>query len=256
MDYRSAMLLIDRARGMAGAILGPPCSVYRVGATASGNYLDVAQRVTTGLRVGRRQTGSKDLIEAPIMGSIFYSLLIDATSLEVGDVLVENDPYYGEGATEVDFATTQFEAYAIAYHGPFKQTMAARVDRLCTIYRPTDAPAASAGAWTPTLPNLAPVVLSAGAFGLGTVGATPSQIPLGLTSHVRTKHDLFKALPGTTDSLAYFGYVPALPGWLPKEGDRLVDSSSGDRYVIEHPYTQQAGLAGSQLVLSRQIAGG
>ena len=253
MDYRSAMLLIDRSRGMAGAILGPPCSVYRVGATASGNYLDVGQRVQTGLRVGRRQTGSKDLIEAPIMGGIFYTLLANAEGLEVGDVIVENDPYYGEGATEVDFATTQFEAYALAYHGPFKQTMAARVDRLCTIYRPTDAPVS--GAWTPTNPNMAPVVLSAGAFSLGAVGATPTQIPLGLTSHVRTKHDLFKGLPGTTDALVYFGYVPALPGWLPREGDRLIDSSTGDRYSIQHPYTQQAGLGGSQMVLSRQIAG-
>jgi hypothetical protein len=256
VDYRTAQLHIDYGRGKAGQVLGPPCTVYRVQGNAAVNYLDAANVVASGLRIARRQTSKKDSLEAPPMGSLFYTLMLDATNFETGDIFIENDPFYGSGATEVDFSTVQFEAYCLAFHGPFKETIGARIDRTATLYRPVHAPTSASSFWEPTAQNMTPVVLSSGVWGLGAVGATASQIPIGLQSFHRVKGPLVKVLPGSTDTLTYFAYMPALNGITPREGDRLVIGgfTNGERYVVQHPYTQQAGLQGSQLVLSREVA--
>lgn len=256
MDYRSAQLHIDYGRGKAGQVLGPPCTVYRVQSNDAINYLDSVNVVKSGLRVARRQISKKDSLEAPAMGSLFYTLMLDATTFETGDIFIENDPFYGSGATEVDFSTAQFEGYCLAYHAPFKETIGARIDRTAALYRPVDAPDSSSGFWTPTTSKMAPIVLASGVWSVGAVGATPGLIPIGLQTFHRVKGPLVKGLPGSTDALTYFAYMPALNGVTPKEGDRLVIGglSSGERYVVQHPWTQQAGLQGSQLVLTREVA--
>ena len=262
MDYVAVQRHIDYGRGRAGLVLGPPCSVYRVGGAGggSGNYLDPANLVQTNVRVSRRIVTSRAALESPprSMGSLFYELLLDATNWLTGDVFVENDPVYGAGDTEVDYSTTQFEGYCLAYHGPIKKTIGARIDRVGLIYRPLETPDAS-GYWSPTLPpgQVAPLVLMGGSFSFGPPTAPASQIPMGLMSMPRTFKAAFRDIPGDTRSTQWFCYLPPLPGYVPRSGDRIVNDSdtfaSGSRYVVIHPYEQEAGLQGSQLVLEREI---
>lgn len=259
-DYRSAMLQIDKGRGIAGLHLGPPCNVYRPGVTSAVNYLDAANLIASGVRVGRRMNVAKADVEAPQMGTIFYALMVNATGYLTGDVFVEADPYYGAGHTIVDFSTTQFEGYCLAYHAPFRRTIAARLDRTATIYRPVTTPTAdSVGPyWSATLSatTMAPVVLTNGVWSVGAIGATPAQIPVGVQSQHRLRGDMFKGLPSATGETTWFFYVPALSGFVPQEGDRVVVDgtlASGNRYVVHHPYNQQAGFQGSQLVCTREI---
>jgi hypothetical protein len=261
--YRGIQLRIDYAKGKAGSVLGPPCDVYRCGATAAVNYLDDANLILAGVFAARRMNTKTSDIEAPKMGTLFYALLVDATNLEVGDVFVEQDPYYGQGGTEVDFSSDQFEGYCLAYHAPFKRTIAARIDRTATIYRPSETPVTGgAGAyWKPTLAagGMAPVVLDDGEWSLGEVGATAAQIPIGMQSTPRPRSDIFKSVPGTTMESLWFVYVPPLDGFTPQEGDRIVTDGNltdGSRYVVQHPYMQQAGLVGSQLVCTREVQQG
>lgn len=262
-DYRSIQLRIDYGRGRAGQKLGPPCNVFRCGATAAVNYLDSANQVATGVRVARRMNVKTQDLETPKMGTFFYALMVNAEGYETGDVFVEQDPYYGAGGTEVDFSTDQFEAYCLAYHAPFKRTIAARIDRVATIYRPQATPVTDSKGpvWEPTVDSgsMAPVVLSDGLWSLGTPGATASQIPIGMQSTPRPRGDLFRTTPGSTMETIWFVYVPELDGFQPQEGDRIVTDGSiadGSRYVVQHPYMQQAGLQGSQLVCTREVQQG
>lgn len=263
MDYRTAMLHVDYGRGKAGEILGPPCNVFRCGATAAVNYLDSANQIASGVRVARRMNVKKTDLEAPAMGSLFYALMVDADNYETGDVFVEADPYYGSGGTDVDYSTLQFEGYCLAYHAPFRRTIAARIDRVATIYRPLTTPDTSGPGpyWkaTAAAANMAPLVLADGVWSVGSVGATPSQVPIGMQSTARPRGDLFRTVPGSTMETVWFVYVPDLDGFTPQEGDRIVTDgnlANGSRYVIQHPYMQQAGLQGSQLVCTREVQQG
>ena len=63
-------------------------------------------------------------------------------------------------------------------------------------------------------------------------------------------------VPGDTGQTVYFVYIPPLQGFNPREGDRIIldgDASTGTRYVVRHPYQQQAGMVGSQLMCNRMI---
>ena len=139
MDWHTVARHIDYGRGRAGSSLGPPCSVYRC--ASSGDYIQTANRVQNNVRSFRRINSTRTDQESPghSFGTLFYEILVDATFWELGDVFVENDPFYGQGSTEVEFTTDQFEAYCLAFHGPVKKVMAARVDRNAFIYRPIDA---------------------------------------------------------------------------------------------------------------------
>jgi hypothetical protein len=262
VDYRTVMRHIDYGRGKAGTVLGPPCSVYRmVPGTSTGNYLDTANRIATNIRSYRKITTKTSDLESPTrsMGTLFYEQYVDGEFYLTGDVFVENDPFYGSGATEVDYTTTQFEAYCLAFHGPQKKMIAARIDRVGLIYRPSETPD-DTGFWSPTLPSgqmqpLVPAV--AGAFSFGAVGATAAYIPMGLMSMARTFREAFRDIPGDTRSTQWFCYLPPLDGYTPRAGDRIINNSNdfttASRYVVLHPYEQEAGIQGSQLVLEREV---
>ena len=51
----------------------------------------------------------------------------------------------------------------------------------------------------------------------------------------------------------WFFYLPPLPGYLPREGDAIIDMD-GARYLVENPYEQLSGAVGNQMIVDRQIA--
>ncbi len=251
MDWHTVARNKDYGIGQAGRAIGPPCSVYR--ATGSGDFIQSGNLLQAGLNIFRRISTSKADQESPThsFGTMFYELLFDATFFQVGDVVVENDPFYGAGGTEVDYATVQFEAYCLAYHGPIKTVMGARIDRTAQIFRPIEAPD-STNYFSPTIgENVAPLVCTSGVWGLGSKGDTPSRVPVGMMAMPRDRDTVFRGAPGDTGLTIWFCYVPPLNGFNPREGDRILIDSG--RYVVKHPYQQQAGLVGSQLMVSREI---
>ena len=273
MDYETVQLHIDYGRGKAGWVLGPPIDVYRVQDNAATNYLDALNLLPAPLRAGRRTL--KNPGETPDqMHTLFYELLLDAGvpvmgiyHYETGDVFVENDPIYGSGGTETEFATDQFEAYALAYHGvPGHPTVGARLDRIANIYRP--ALAATTDAIGPYFSETVgagaelPLVLADGEFSFGANGATPAGIPVGVMTYSREFGPVFKGVPGSTNSVRYFFYIPPLQGVTLQEGDRIlidgtaIAQTSAGRYVVHGPWVQYAGLVGYQFVCERVIADG
>ncbi len=262
-DYRSCQLRIDNARGRAGRVLGPPCNVFRCQPGAAINYLDAANQIGTNVRIARRKNTRKDDIEAPEMGSIFYNMMMDASTYLTGDVFVEADPYYGAGGTIANFSTLQFEAYCLAYHAPFKRTVAVRLDRTATIYRASQFPDSSGyfdNMLVNSMQSMTPLVLVNGVWSFGASTATPSAVPIGMSAQPRLRSLLFKEIPDSTSDVVYFVYVPALNGVTLVEGDRIVTDgtieTTESRYVVQHPYIQQAGLQGSQLLCKREVSPG
>jgi hypothetical protein len=120
------------------------------------------------------------------------------------------------------------------------------------IYRPTTSPDAN-GWLSPTIgQNVQPVVCTNGVFSLGAVGAAACNIPVGMMAMPRDRDTVFKGAPGDTGASLWFCYVPPLSGFNPRPGDRIVTSAG--RYVVKHPYQQQAGIVGSQLLCALEIA--
>lgn len=273
-DYVTVQLKIDRGRGRAGWVLGVPINPYRVQDNAATNYLDSANLLTQPIRIGKRSISSHELETPDQMHTLFYELLLDAGipsmgayHYEVGDVFVENDPYYGMGATETEFVEDQFEATCLAYHGPpGHPCVGARLDRLANIYRPAANPTTdSIGPYLNETVGAGaelPLVLSGGEFSFGVNGATPAAIPVGVTTYTRAFGDIFRGVPSTTRTIHYFFYVPPLPGVELREGDRIlidgssIAQSSAGRYVIQGPWVQYAGISGYQLICERMIANG
>jgi hypothetical protein len=262
----------DYGRGKAGFALGPPVLGYRVQANAAVNYLDTANKLAGQLNIYRKPITPGKTGETPDqMHVLFYELLFNAgpstanVHYEVGDVFVENDPFYGQGATETQFAEDQFEGYALAYHGtPGHKIIGARLDRVANVFRPATGPTTDSigpyfqqgiggGAELP-------LILTSGVFSFGTNGATPAGIPVGVTTYSREFGQAFKGVPGSTNSVRYFFYLPPLNGVQLKEGDRLlIDGTSeslttAGRYVVHGPWVQYAGISGYQLVCERMIS--
>lgn len=260
MDWVTVARHIDYGKGVAASHTGVPYNVYRVGTGLTATtFLDPTNLIYPNFRVWREPTHRADWIEGPEhFGTFFYRFIGDATNLFLGDVFSQNDTFFGTGDTGVDFTTIQFNGMCLASHVPEKETIAARLDRTCNIYRLSPSPDAT-GFWDATLNEAQPLVLANGTFSLGAVDTVGvCNIPIGVQSVSRGFGPLIPKLPTTTGTTHWFIYVPPLPGFNFREGDRIVTDggtlATGSRYVVEHPYAQQTGFVGSQLVCTREVA--
>lgn len=256
-NYVHIQRLIDRGLGIAARNIGQPMSAYRLQANGAVNFLDTANLVQANVMVYRQPSGAGKLgIEGVTLGSPLYELFGDFNTFYVGDVFVQTDPAfptgYGPGATLADFSTVEINAFCLAFHGPLKKIIGARIDRLAQIYRMASAADTNGYLSAETAASL-PVVLSDGTFSVGAVGATAAFVPIGMASLPRWRGRLFADIPTSTNEVVWVAYAPPLPGFLFKEGDRLV-LQDGSRYVVQNPYEQMAGLAGSQLMVEREIS--
>ena len=275
---------IDRGRGKAARALGGPFNVYRVSGTAATNFIDSLNLVSSNYlvyHVQRSSSGFRGSYEGINVGAPLFDIIGDMGPFMVGDVFVDSDsPYvpfngavtsdnsagtadsgiitsdtsasgYGAGATSVNFPTLEVYGFCLGFHGPIKKSIGARLDRLAQIYRmPTGAD--PNGYWSASKNASLPVVLSSGQFSVGTVSQTAALIPVGLAARPRWKSDLIKSIPTSTGELEYYCYVPPLQGFAFKEGDRIA-LQDGSRYVVQLPWEQQVGFAGSQLAVQREV---
>lgn len=266
--YNHIQHQIDRGRGKAAQHLGPPFDVYRVQANPAFDYLDAQNQIRTGFPVFRRILKGLEHKEGPDMGSMFFEMIADMTQFVTGDVFVERDPFYGTSGypTAGDitpFPTPQFNGICLAFHAPVRKNIGARVNRLGLVFRPSTAPDAN-GYWATDINGAAPLKLYFGAWSLGAPGDPNSLIPMGVSASERFHGELVQKLPAATPLTRWFIFVPALKDFQFLEGDIIATLDqdapvedyadiikNGSRYIVVHPFGQESGLVGNQLICER-----
>jgi hypothetical protein len=264
---------IDKGKGKAARHVGMPFLGYRLTSASTGDFptawtpIPVCPAGThyefsmlrRRLAEGKLELGIKNV-------ALFYDIVANMNPFLVGDVFVQNDAAfvpgksYGAGATAVVGATIEFNGVALAWHPPENKAVGARIDRRATIWRPSQQPATvttATGAkyWKETNVNDVPLVLSGGVYRWGVAGAGwASLVPIGMMAAIRQSDWIMQpGIPGMLKEAKWFGYLPPLPGYLPAEGDAIIDEN-GARYHVVVPFEQKTGVAGYQLVLDRKIA--
>ncbi len=253
---------IDVGRGHAANALGGPFNVYRLQAgSAATNFVDPANQVATNYYVyhlQRSASGFRGSYEGTALVPLF-DIIGNMSPFLLGDVFIDSDAAYnpngsggyGAGATSVTFPTLEVYGWCLGFHGPIKKSIGARLDRYAQIYRLLSGPDAS-GYFSGEKAASLPVKLVNGSLVVGAVTDTAALIPIGLAAKARWRADLIKEIPTTTGEVEYLAYVPPLPGFTFKEGDRLV-LQDGSEYVVQLPWEQEVGFVGSQLSVKRQV---
>jgi hypothetical protein len=262
-QYARIQRHIDHGRGQAAKHVGQPFVGYRLGSGSSGDFPGAWNVTVPNFYMFRRRLAETKLELGIKNVALFYDIVANMDRFVLGDVFVQNDPAYapgfsyGAGATSIP-GTIEFNAMCLAWHPPENKAIGARLDRRVKIYRPAESPA-SVGAngatyWKETLVNDLPLVLSGGTYAFGTAGAgNASFVPAGFMSAIRQHDWIFQpGVPGMLKEAKWFVYVPPLPGYMPAEGDALVDEN-GARYLVVVPYEQKTGVSGYQLTCDRKI---
>lgn len=252
--YAFVQRQIDFGRGEAANKLGQPGSIYRLNGSSSGDLIAVENQIYQNFPIFRKVLHSDPGLETTtMMEAMFYNLIADLTTLIVGDIWIQTDPFYGKGATLADFYTSQFDGICIGSHGPAKKAFGARLDRFVTAYRPTGEPDSN-GYYNTTLPAAQPVILVNGQYSLGQVGDVPTRIPVGfmVRSRMFGKPQFSPGIPGITRFNEWYVYVPPLPGFIFRQGDRIM-SYEGTRFTVINPWHQEAGFVGSMFSLEFEI---
>lgn len=256
-NYTSLTSHVWRGRGKAARAVGVPYNVYRITSASNGDYITLVNQIETSFYVLAEVHKEGSYETALDMKTQFFNFIGDTTTFQIGDVFILNDPVYGTGDQVVDYPTQQFRGMCLAYNPPIsKLAVAARVDRLAQVYRPsltTDA----TGYWSQATDNATPLVLAGGQFSFSEAqGAVASLIPVGLVPFPRPSGgSQFKPeVPGMIEFPTFFIYTPPLQGVHLREGDRIVDQN-GDRYVVMVPWIQEAAISGNQLGCKRMSGG-
>lgn len=265
-QYASIQRIIDTGRGYAANVLGQPGTVYRLGESTTGDFMQPSSVVLTNYPAIRKvMRGGLAMESHEDMGLVYYNIVSDLNYMLSGDVWYQTDPYYGEGDTLVDYTTEEFVGFCLANHPVAKQAVAVQVHRFAHIFRP------QAG----VDPNGYAQTYQQDAYGLGISGGTavfiaPSGmsvntltedniiaggalawIPIGLQPVSRAKGaQLRPYVPGLTDQTEYFCYTPPIPGYEPVEGD-IYQTLNGSRYVVEIPWHLESGIVGNSMLLRR-----
>jgi hypothetical protein len=264
-NYARVQRHIDHGKGQASRHVGQPFIGYRLGAGSNGDFPGAWNVVAPNFYMLRRRM-TEGKIEVGIKNvALFYEIVANMDPFVLGDVFVQDDPAYapgrsyGAGATSIP-GTIEFNAMCLAWHPPENKAVGGRVDRRVKIYRPSNDPAATTDGsatpyWKETNVNDTPLVLTGGTYAFGTAGAgNASFVPAGFLSAIRQTEWIFQpGVPGMLKEAKWFCYLPPLPGYLPAEGDAIIDEN-GARYHVTVPFEQKTGVVGYQLVLDRKIS--
>ena len=259
---------IEAGLGAAASVIGQPFYAYRVGAGAAGDFPS-GWTALPGIAIKKKRIADAKL-ESSLKsgGTLFYEILADLSSSLLGDVFVNGDaPFvsgssYGAGATFV-VGSTDFDGLALSWHPPVSKAAGARLNARARIFRAALTPQSrnpNRTRWDDSQAALLPLVLTAGAFSFGAAGGAASWVPAGLGASERpASAPEFGSKgstsdPATTPEDRAYVYLPPLPGYTPREADRM-EAEDGSRYVLVQPYAQGAGVVGAQMVATRVLGG-
>lgn len=262
VNYARIQAHIDRGKGIAAKKLGPQYAAFRLVSWATGDFPNGWGCVNNSFALFRRRLTAENKFDLSLTKTtLWQDIIADMSPFIVGDVFLSIDPPYQAGVSYGDDATQQagsqeFNGICLAYHPPVGKAVGARVDRLAQLYRPATSPGSNPEgslSWKATLVNDQPLVLEDGVYALQAAGSVPaSMIPVGLSAIHRKGDSNISNVPAMTKPQVYFFYVPPLPGYLPREGDALVEQN-GARYVVTSAVEQTSGVAGYQLICDRKV---
>jgi hypothetical protein len=256
MTYIDVQNQIQAGLRLAANEIGVPHSIYRVGSQSNGDVLNaenlIAQNVLVRTTVAYGGQMRLALETEKQMGMLWYNLVFDCRPFQVGDIFVNTDPVYNAGATGVSYPTLEFKGFALADRSPEKKNLGGRLNLQAYINRMSAGPDSS-DRYDRTNLNAQPLILTNGQFALGTPGETGSLIPMGLLTSGRSYGDrAFDQIPGEERKSGWVCYVPPLPGFHFKAGDRII-TELGARYTVIVPFGQEIGASGFQLFLEREV---
>jgi len=262
VNYARIQHHIDHGKGIAAKKLGPPFAAYRIVSSSRGDFPDGWTQITPSFPLFRRRYTSEAKAELGLKNVVlWYDIVANMEPYVLGDIFIQIDPpyvpgvSYGDGATQLP-GSEEFNGMALAAHAPVNKAIGGRLDRLVRIYRPATSPVTvgNSTSWKSTLVNDQPLVLANGSYGFGQAGTdNASLVPAGVSSIHRRGETVFgPGVPAIVKPFLWFFYIPPLPGYLPLEGDAIVDQN-GARYVVDHPYEQQTGMVGYQLICDRKV---
>lgn len=246
--------ILDDALGPIAAAIGSMYSVYRIKPNSNGDFIQMYNLVDTGFYVAKTKMspGDLNLRTDAKQGTYWYSLTGDFSTKLVGDVFVSSDPN-APGTTQVTYATNEIDGFALAQKDQATAVIGGRVDRNVTIRRSALITMPAIDDYnTNTTDTKRPLVCTDGVFGfVDDPTATASKVPAGFLSEKKTSGKLFN-MPESVPISKLLCYLPPLPGYIPREGDMIIDQNDA-RYRIIYPYHQDTGTVGSQLELERLL---
>ena len=264
VNYARVQEHIDRGKGIAARKLGPPYNAFRIIGSSAGDFPGGWSKVASNFPLFyRKLVGESKILTGLKNTTQWIDIVADMDPFVLGDIFLLNDPAYvpgvsyGAGATSIP-GTIELNGMCLAWHPPVNKAIGGTINRLVSIYRPAVAPATQNDGstyWESTHDNDQPLVLAGGSFAFGSAGAGgASLVPAGIGSAHRRGEAIFgPGVPGMLKPTHWFFYVPPLPGYLPREGDAIIDQN-GARYVVVSPYEQLAGVVGYQLLCDRKVA--
>lgn len=253
VDRVDIMRRVDGGRGKAAKKLGSPYDVYRVELGSSGDFVSAPHKVASDVLVLAKPSSlaaHKDGVVAN--GLVEYNLIADLSSFKVGDVFVNVDQFFGTGHTRsVSAPAGSYQGFCLTQHASIRKAIGCRLNDTAQVYRLNKGVDAD-GYWSAEFSNSNSLRLVSGVFSFG--AGVAAKIPIQLAPVLRPYGDrVIDKEPSNIRQSAYMAFVPPLPGFHFREGDRLI-ASDGARYVVVVPGGQDVGAVGFQMFLQREVA--
>lgn len=258
-NYVSINRIMNHACGVGAARIGIPMGVYRLSNASNGDYIQPSNLLFS-IHADRAQMRRDDpAFESSLrLETYWFELLINSNPLVLGDILVSQDRVYNQGAQIVEFPSDQFIGFCMAGMPPIKHAIAARLDINALIFTPSLAPSKEIGGvpyFDTTTPQDLPIVCKNGIYAPGLLTDVPSAVPVG-TMPMNNGGSIYSSATANMPTQERRRvYIPPLPGYTPRAGDKLV-LESGSRYVLLSNYTQLAGTVGTQALVEKIVTGG
>jgi hypothetical protein len=248
--------LIETGGGIAAQLLGQYCTVYRVSSTTNVSVLQ--DNPINGMDIFPAEfdrTTDRKVIETATFDLVVFAGTCDPSVLQIGDILVDN-------------ATG--ERYCYGQRRVLDDPLFAEVDHLATIslsYNPASAPTVAPGAprgvrvasrfGGNTISATAPITLTAGVYAVGAVGATPAQIPVGVSmlDRLGNVHGDQSTSEQTLKS-NYMIYIPPMPGITLRENALVTILDVPDlQFNVVDLSTSEFGFVGTVAIAQKVAVG-
>ena len=249
-QYAGIQGIIDFGRGLAANVVGQPGSIFRVTPTSTGNYVQTANQVYANFPALRRAvTGGPAFENHGLMDLVMFDVVCNLTDLQVGDVWVQTDPYYGVGADLVTYATNEFVGWVLVHHSVMNKAIAAQVQRYAMIYRAVSGVDSSGYATAFQQETMAlQIVNGVATFSNNYSG---SLIPIGMNPRTGgLKAPMRPTVHSLPEEPSYSVYVPPINGYAPVEGD-IFQLGGGARYVVEASWHLDSGMVGNTAIVKK-----
>jgi hypothetical protein len=249
-DLKQIDLAIQAGRGAAASVLGQTYDVYRLSSASNGSILD-GEPVITGYQGRLRRITDRKAIEADPLELIVAEFTLSNVDLELGDILVETG-YESDGGR-----------WCFAQARPTRESLFVRCEELVQIYRPRVGnlvPTGTPNAATPGAPFVSSTFASSdvstreslsltdGVYNFSPPNIAAADIPIGIQMTARAGGTRANALPSSSATARFVGYIPPLPG-ITINSDDVLYLDDDHSYIVNSALQEAPGFQGTVMVL-------